>query len=400
MANQAFSQADDLMVGAGELYFQRDDDPNGFHHLGNVDEFNITNDVTTVEKNSSMNRKRELMASVTTAVASSASLTMTEYDPYNLALGLYGVEGVHKQKALTMVNEAYVVPSAPGIIRLVDADGKPYYNAKNITLIPATATPSSFTFGTMTAGVGTVTDSTGLAINVSGTFTGTANTTYYVRVKTAGTATVGDPAGIELEIDTLPTFSSPAYQVLGPAVGGGSVATETLGTVAGLSFEVDATAGLGVSAGVMNTLVCVASSSTFKSGVDYVVEEQSSRAGLIKIKEGGAIAGGYRVLVSADIPEGDFVTVSGANAGEISGKLLFIGDPNNGDQYIIEGYKVKIKPDGDLTGLIGTDFGTFNLIVNFLSDYENHPDAPFYLVTKVGSANGNDKVSGTYDPKE
>ena len=44
MANQAFSQAEDLMVGAGELYFQRDDDPNGLHHLGNVGEFNITND--------------------------------------------------------------------------------------------------------------------------------------------------------------------------------------------------------------------------------------------------------------------------------------------------------------------------------------------------------------------
>ena len=39
MSNQAFSQAADLMVGAGEFYFQRDDDVNGFHHLGNVDEF-------------------------------------------------------------------------------------------------------------------------------------------------------------------------------------------------------------------------------------------------------------------------------------------------------------------------------------------------------------------------
>ena len=82
MSNQAFSQAADLMVGAGEFYFQRDDDVNGLHHLGNVDEFNITNDVTTVEKNSSMNRKRELMASVTTAVAASASLTF-EFGVYS-----------------------------------------------------------------------------------------------------------------------------------------------------------------------------------------------------------------------------------------------------------------------------------------------------------------------------
>ena len=49
MSNQAFSEAEDLMVGAGELYFKRDDDNNkSFHHLGNVEEFNINTDITTV----------------------------------------------------------------------------------------------------------------------------------------------------------------------------------------------------------------------------------------------------------------------------------------------------------------------------------------------------------------
>ena len=402
MANQAFSQAEDLMVGAGELYFQRDDDPNGLHHLGNVGEFNITNDVTTVEKNSSMNRKRELMASVTTAVAASATLTMTEYNPYNLALGLYGVEGIHKQLATTIVDKSYKVASTPGIIRLVDADGNPYYNASNIVVKPSTATPSSFTFGTMTGSgatlTGEVTDASGLKIRVSGTYTDNTNATYYVRVKTAS-AVHNDTIGIEIEVDTVPTFTSPAYKVLGPAVGGAS--TETFSTkLGGLNVAIDATAGGGTVPGLMNTLTCVASSSTFKAGVDYVIEEQSSRAGLIKIKADGAISAGDSVLVSADIPGGDFVTVSGANAGEISGKLLFIGDPNNGDQYVIEGYKVKVKSDGDLSGLIGTDFGTFNLKVHFLSDYENHPDAPFYLATKVGSAGGTEKVSGTYNARE
>ena len=85
MANQAQSIANDLMVGAGALYFLRDDDNNkSLHHLGNCDEFNITTDVTTVEKNSSMNKRRELMASVVTAVSPSATLTLTEYNPYNM----------------------------------------------------------------------------------------------------------------------------------------------------------------------------------------------------------------------------------------------------------------------------------------------------------------------------
>ena len=48
MSNQAQSVSDDLLVGAGELYFKRSDDPHGFHHLGNVEEFTITNDVTII----------------------------------------------------------------------------------------------------------------------------------------------------------------------------------------------------------------------------------------------------------------------------------------------------------------------------------------------------------------
>lgn len=402
MSNQAFSQAADLMVGAGELYFQRDDDVNGYHHLGNVDEFNITNDVTTVEKNSSMNRKRELMASVTTAVAASASLTLTEYDPYLLALGLYGTEGVHNQAATKLVDASYKVTSSPGIIRLVDADGNPYYNAKNIVVKHATATTSSFTFGKMTDTghrmQGEVTDASGLKIIVTGSYTGSEDKTYYVRVKKASTAS-HDTVGIELEVDTLPTFTSSALQTLGPAVGGNYEETFSK-SIDGLSFTINAAAGGGTVPGLMNQLVCVASTQKLKAGVDYVVEEQSSRAGLIKIKNSGAVVAGDTVLVSADIPEGDFVTVSGANAGEISGKLLFVGDPNNGDQYIIEGHKVKIKPDGDMTGLIGTDFGSFNLTVNFLSDYAEHPDSPFYTATKVGSASDTEAKNGTYNPEE
>ena len=53
-----------------------------------------------------------------------------------------------------------------------------------------------------------------------------------------------------------------------------------------------------------------------------------------------------------------------------------------------------------MTGLIGTDFGSFNLTVNFLSDYENHPESPFYTSIKVGSASGTEVKHGNYDPEE
>ena len=52
MANQAFSLSEDLLVGAGEIWFSRDGDNYGLHHLGNCEEMNFTVDVTKQEKNS------------------------------------------------------------------------------------------------------------------------------------------------------------------------------------------------------------------------------------------------------------------------------------------------------------------------------------------------------------
>ena len=143
---------------------------------------------------------------------------------------------------------------------------------------------------------------------------------------------------------------------------------------------------------------CIAAKSDLKRDVDYVVEEQSSRAGFIKIPEGSVLKRNDEILISADVPEADYVTVSGGNAGEIEGELVFIGDPNQGDIYNLEAWDVKIQPDGDLTGLIGTDFGSFTLNVKFLADYKRNRQYPYYKLTKVGSASGTEVAQGVYDP--
>ena len=156
MSNQAQSLASDLMVGAGEVWFNRksaSEDSSGFHHLGNVDEFNITVDVTKVEKNSSMNKKRTLMSSVTTAVKPCASLTLTEYNPYDLALGLYGEEAITKQEAVTLKDEQYTLASVPGIITLTDVDGNRYYDVKDIVVKPDCAGYARVTVMTATSSI-------------------------------------------------------------------------------------------------------------------------------------------------------------------------------------------------------------------------------------------------------
>ena len=391
MANQAFSESADLMVGAGELYFKRKGDNNGLHHLGNVEEFNITTEVTTVEKNSSMNRKRELMASVVTAVAPSGSMTMTEYNPYNMALGLFGAENVHKQEEKSIVDERYVVPSVPGIIELKDADGNRYYNADNITAKMSVAIPST---------VGTPVPAMSFA-TFTGSYSYSKDEDIYVAVTKAANSP-GDVDGLEVTfqvgLDHAPqthTVSTSGASVTIPldhsdrATGVSMVIT--LGGSDDLSAEVKGSAIAG------SKISCTASKSELKPDVDFIVEEQSSRAGFIKIPEGSSLNKDDTILISADIPESDFVTVSGGNAGEIEGELVFIGDPNQGDIYNLEAWKVKIQPDGDLTGLIGTDFGSFNLNVKFLADYKNHRQYPYYKLTKVGSGS-TDVAQGVYDP--
>ena len=396
MANQAFSESQDLMVGAGELYFKRKDDPNGFHHLGNAESFNITTDVTTVEKNSSMNKRRELMASVVTAVAPSATITMNEYNPYNLALGLFGEEHLHTQEELILTDESYAVDSVPGIIEIKDADGNRVYKLHDVSLKLANPKPASMNPAVgqaLISGKGTTN------VKVGGAYTGSTDKTYYIWVSHDVTAP-GDVAGLELKYGTTPVLGS--AQKVTPTTGTGTTDTVTIADGIVLDVTIEATTGdfSNVSPSQFYKIECKASSSDLKEGVDYLIEEQSSRAGFIKIMDTPKIEKGDMILVTAKASEASLITVSGASAGEIEGELMFIGDPNQGDVYVIEAWDVKVQPDGDLTGLVSDDFGSFDLTVKFLTDYKNHPEYPYYKVTKVGSAGGTEVKTGKYDPRE
>lgn len=401
LSNQAYSEAEDLMLGAGELYFFRDDDQNkSFHHLGNASEFTLTTDVTKVDKKSSMNHRRALMASVVTETAPTAKITLDEYNPYNLALGLFGTEGVHKQTKAKITNLAVEVTSVPGIIILKDADGNKYYNVHDVKVNPMNAVPAKAEFS---GGVTQFADSLGGTIDIGGTYTGSANETIYVHidagVKTAGSDTLGLKFTWKEGILGTPHVET--------AVGGSNSETFTLGTT-GLTLKFDVS-GSGTANFTPDTagapgkpITCVPGVATFTDGKEFSTDPQTLQAGMIKINDTENIKVGDILSVDAEVDEGEFITVSGADAGKISGELLFVGDPNQGNKYVLEGWKVTIQPDGDVAGLIsdGSDFSNFQLTVNFLSDYQHHTDAEYYKLTKVGVADGSAAKKGVYDPHE
>ena len=395
------------MVGAGEVWFKRSDDANGWHTLGNCDEMNITVDVTKVEKNSSLNRKRTLMQSVVTAVKPTTTITLTEYNAYNMALGLYGTEAVTHVEEKDVVDELYTVVSVPGIITLVDADGNRVFNAKDIVIKPDTAIPAMASFVSVPSSLGTVattaskddtlTDTAGgkLTIN-AGTYSAPTDTRIFMTIKTAPTST-GDLNGMEIEVKEGVAGIAQSFTVSSTKL------TDTFTLTSGATITATVTSSdtfTQTSVGATIEAKVEASTTTYTKGRDYFYDEQSASAGVIKFNVGSAISAGDKVKVSYHIDEANLINVSLADAGDIEGEFLYIGDNNSGPNYTIEGWRVKVSPSGDLSGLIGTDFGSFQLTVDFLDDSEHHSDFPFARVTATSrSGDTSEAKAGTYHPE-
>lgn len=393
-ANEGFSDSNDLMVGAGTLFFNRLDDEGkyvGWHHLGNVEEFNITTDVTTIEKNSSMNKRRELMASVVTSVAPTASLTLNEYDPENLSMGLYGTVGTEAQTGGTRVTETYTLRTKPGLFHLtIDPDQDDgVFNISGVT-IGGDPVPAHIEHGSDSANEGSslpdvnfdnvkiVVGSTSITAPTSG------SADLVINVTSTGTPTDLSDLTIEYSWDGGALTTIPGLT--------GTTGTYTLTSGVELNFTFDSTStGSG-----METFVVYAATSSFVEGVDYIIDPYLLRGGVIQVPEGSSLVPGNAYTISYVPSNETFTVINGAGAGDITGMLKFVGDPNLGVQYIIEGWKVKITPDGDLSGLISDDFGSYNLSVKFLADYQKHPKYPYYKVTKVGKTNQGDTDDHPY----
>jgi hypothetical protein len=106
----ATPNAANLYVGAGECFFDRFDAAGlstGFRHLGNVDELTSNSSVDNVEKKSSMSGLRTLLAQVPKGFKQELSLTLSEWEPDNLALTLLGT-----QSALTQTSAPTITGGA------------------------------------------------------------------------------------------------------------------------------------------------------------------------------------------------------------------------------------------------------------------------------------------------
>lgn len=98
-----------MYCGTGEIWFNRLDStgtPTGYRHLGDVSKFDLTPTATLIEKQSSMNSARAVVAQAITAMKMQVALTLSEFERNNVALGLLGDTSAYTQTLATKTDAA------------------------------------------------------------------------------------------------------------------------------------------------------------------------------------------------------------------------------------------------------------------------------------------------------
>lgn len=98
----ATPNSDNLLLGAGVLYFDRFDvnrNKTGERHLGHCSAFTLSTEVEKVQKYNSMSKARALYKEVVRQTKAIGKITLDEFDEHNLALALLGETGVYTQTA-------------------------------------------------------------------------------------------------------------------------------------------------------------------------------------------------------------------------------------------------------------------------------------------------------------
>lgn len=355
--------AKNLMLGAGKLYFNRWDasgKPTLFRPLGNSEKFNFKTEVSKVTKNSSMDAARRSYAQAIKEIAANGSVTLDEYDPANLALALFGEEGVIVQAAKNVTNETYTV--SPGFIIKV-----PYFNISEVEMKPLNALAAKIEPTTPFTAI----TSTG-SVTSGGTYSGTNASAYYVEITAANTV-AGAIAGCKFKWrKSLTGVYSEEVEATGAAQTLAEGVTVTLAVDAGEDFD----------AGDIFEIKVTPATSAYILGTDYRVTKADARGGVIFIPPTSSIKDNTKILLSYQVAEGTFPKVSGATVGHIEGELLFVGDPSYGPCYNGQFWHISLTPNGEIE-MIGEDFATFGIDFTCLDDSENHPEDPLYILTKI-----------------
>ena len=315
---------DNYLYGKGHVLFQKTGE-SGYLHLGNAPAFDINVEVTKEDHYSAMSGTKEKDATRVTEKSAKSTITLEEPNPENIDLAFLG-DGV--QSASQIAGNLDAVETTTVADRYVELGYLGVYLTK---LSHGSVSGGPFQAGETVTG-------------------GTSSAT-------------GDVAWVGSGFVELINVS------------GAFVAGETItgGTSSG-------SATLSAAETINDAVVTDAASPTtrYTLGTDYSIQADG---GLIRELSGGSIASNT-CYVSAQYGAKTLKSVNALVNSSTTGKLLFIGTPDDGPKKKVEGWNVSLTISGAVP-YIGESISTIQIEAEYLSDEANHPSNPFFKETTV-----------------
>ena len=309
------------LYGKGELFF-RATGSDGYDHLGNAPAFTISLAEEKLEHFSSMSGTKTKDLQLVTQKGATVAFTLEEFSAGNILRAFKGAAlSADRQEASVLSAQAVSVND--GLYTLIGKENLGF------TRFDIGALSGAFTVGS------TVTGATSKA-----------------------TATVAFA-----ESGCLECVSVSGTFVPGETLQGGSGVSAVLRGFARID-------------GVVLTDKAVSPTRRYRQGADY---DLNARTGLLRVN--GASTG--VVYVTADCEACDARLVDALTASDVTGELLFVGQPDQGPGIIVQCWSVALSLSGEV-GLVSEELASLPMSGEVLADERNHPESPFFRVRYLG----------------
>lgn len=317
---------ENYLYGKGRLYFKKDGE-SGYLDFGNVPKLEINVEVEKAEHYSSRSGTREKDLETVLQKKAESSFDLEEYSAENLNLAFLG-DGV--QESSQSAGQIDAVETTTVADRYIDLGKQDLYVTK---LTHGTVTDGPFEAGETITG-------------------GTSGATAKV-------------AWVDTGFLEVINISDGPFQSGEEISGGTSSATANL-TNAGEEMD--------------DVVVTDAASPStrYTAGTDY---DADVIGGLLRERSGGSIASNT-CYVSCDCRGKTLKAIRALTSSNIEGELLFIGDPDQGPRWRVEGWDVLLTISGG-AGMISDEIVAISMAASFQKDETNHPSEPFFRATEI-----------------
>ena len=318
----ASPQTRNYLYGKGELFF-RAVGSEGYDHLGNAPAFTISLTEEKLEHFSSMSGTKTKDLQLVTQKGATVAFTLEEFTTGNILRAFKGA-AVAKQMQAAATVSGQSVSANKGLYTFVGKEKLGFTRLEHGTVAGGTFAPGSSVVGSTssaTATVAYVTDGVLECVNVRGTFV-------------------------------------PGEEIAASAI---------KATLQGIAHVAD----------VVLTDKASAPTVRYRQGVDY---DLNARTGLLRVRES---CSADTVFLTADCESSDEQLVDALTASDVTGELLFVGQPDQGPGLVVQCWKVTLSLSGEV-GLISEELASIPMTGEVLADDLNHPESPFFRVRYLG----------------